>query len=545
MDLVGLHFMKGDFSLYLWGQNYHAAVEPLLMAPLFKIFGATPSVAALVPAFFSVVFIALYYLYLRKVCDAWTASISVLLLALPSPFFMSIASRNGDYVEILCLGMLHLLLIQKIVEGQRSKLVFFLLGLTAGFSWFYLRMVLIFWLAILIYLLALKLDRKRFESAMQFFRQMTPSIFWNNFVLLKGCSPHPWLAKPLVLLNLYNLGNFLLATALWFHGPYIRMIGNTKLSLDSWPLLESTIKMTFASVILVFWKEVAEKAVAFARHPVKQKLLAGFFAGYSPALLGMAWGYFPETRNGIANASELFRNFKLVSASFVPTLTGEGRIYFLSNFSMVLAAVAIACIFRTFYSIIRNKVTKDQEIPAYFPILCVGVVTFLLGITYDRLIDSSTLRYFFPFFICLPLAISWILKRVAAVSRWFAYGMLLLYLANSVDANILTLKRHESPSPYQILSQQLTERGIQGGYSDYWIAYYLTFISQEKIVVVSTEVKDRYLPHLKFVQSLTQLVYLGEPQPEVGGSVLIKGTAYLVVDRERIADIPVAYLKKF
>lgn len=544
MNLVGLHAMRGEFSFYLWGQNYHAAVEPLLMAPLFKLFSPTPLVASVIPAIFCLVFLALYHRYLRRVCDAWTATVATLILCVPAPFFMSIASRNGNYIEILCLGMLHLLLFQKLLDGERTKPLLFSLGLAAGFSWFYLRIILIFWLAMALHWLLRSLAPGRFEGARRFLRDLTPGTFWNEIILLKRFDVHPWLRVPLIALNFYNLGNFILSVALWFHGPYIRMVGGTKLSLDFWPLLESSIKMAVVVALLIHWRALRDRAAALIKSPIQRMLPIGFLVGYSPAILGMFWGEFPDSRNGIANASELFRNFKLVAASLVPALAGEGSITALDNFAAAFAGLALLYFFWRIIAAFRAILLKGETPPDHFPILCLGAVTFMLGITYDRLIDPSTLRYFFPLFLCLPLGIAWIAKAAGSISRWLAYALIALYLANSVDANVQALKRHENPVPQQVLSDHLAQRGIRGGYANYWIAYYVTFISRENLVIVSTEDQDRYQPHLDFVRSLDKAVFLGEPTPAPASEMSIKGVSYRVTSVEDIAGTSVAYLEK-
>ncbi len=544
MNLVGLHAMRGEFSFYLWGQNYHAAVEPLLMAPLFRIFSPTPMVAAVIPAVFSLLFLFLYHRYLTRVTDTWTAGIATLILCVPAPFFLSIASRNGNYIEILCLGMIQFLLFQKIMEGDRRKSLLLLFGLAAGFSWFYLRLILIFWAAMFLHWLSRTLEPRDYDRARRFVTSLSPSIFWNRLILLRGVEVHPWLRIPLAVLNIYNLGNFLLSAILWFHGPYIRMIGSTKLSLDFWPLLESSIKMTVAALFLVHWRALLDRAKAAWRDPVLRMLPIGFLIGYSPAIIGMFFGEFPDSRNGIANAAELIRNFKLVGASLLPMFAGEGTILPLRLFAVAASGLALLYFFREFFSSLSGVMALDQKTPDYFPLLCLGAVTFLLGISYDRLIDPSTLRYFFPLFLCLPVGLAWILKRFQPLLRWGIYGLLALFLANSVDANMEALRRHEDPLPQQVLADRLIEQGVTGGYSNYWLAYYVTFISQEKLILVSTEDQDRYVPHLEFVRGLERPVFVGEPHPGSGTEVTIKGTHYRVTHSETIAGTAVAYLEK-
>jgi hypothetical protein len=94
------------------------------------------------------------------------------------------------------------------------------------------------------------------------------------------------------------------------------------------------------------------------------------------------------------------------------------------------------------------------------------------------------------------------------------------------------------------MAQSLAKENVEAGYADYWTAYYLTFLTQEKIILAPVSGKERYLPYLKFVQSQDEVVLLGESVPPGRNKMQIKGIEYEVLKRDVWEDLPVAVLKK-
>ncbi len=48
----------------------------------------------------------------------------------------------------------------------------------------------------------------------------------------------------------------------------------------------------------------------------------------------------------------------------------------------------------------------------------------------------------------------------------------------------------------------LRRNGIRGGYAEYWTAYKLTFLAEEKIIIAPTDGVDRYPRYTEHVRSL-------------------------------------------
>ncbi|HEX3851985.1 MAG TPA: hypothetical protein VHW01_13530, partial [Polyangiaceae bacterium] len=92
----------------------------------------------------------------------------------------------------------------------------------------------------------------------------------------------------------------------------------------------------------------------------------------------------------------------------------------------------------------------------------------------------------------------------AAVAGWLNHG-------NDVAGPHIV--RHSTrESDETVLSDELQARGIRGAIGDYWVAYRLTFLFEERIIVVPWHEKlDRYAPYRKTVLSQPRIAYIFDP----------------------------------
>jgi 4-amino-4-deoxy-L-arabinose transferase-like glycosyltransferase len=140
--VVGLMAMQmpGELPAFYWEQHYLGTIEPLTAALVFSVTGPSAWALKLVPAAFSLLFVALVYLTARPIFGAGPALVSALYLAVPPSFFAawSVKARGG-YPEALALGQLCLLAARKLADdppGVRLQILGWalLLGLSAGLA---------------------------------------------------------------------------------------------------------------------------------------------------------------------------------------------------------------------------------------------------------------------------------------------------------------------------------------------------------------------------------------------------------------------------
>jgi hypothetical protein len=95
-----------------------------------------------------------------------------------------------------------------------------------------------------------------------------------------------------------------------------------------------------------------------------------------------------------------------------------------------------------------------------------------------------------------------------------------------------------------VIAQGLAREKFKGGYADYWSAYYLTFLSQEEIILAPLNGKERYAPYPQYVQCLNEIILVGESAPPGRHSMKIKGIGYEVLREEVWEGLPVTFLRK-
>jgi Dolichyl-phosphate-mannose-protein mannosyltransferase len=129
--VVGLMAMQvpGELPAFYWEQHYLGTIEPLVASAVFAVIGPSTAALKLVPATFSVLFIALVYLTARPIFGPGPALVSALYLAIPPSFFAawSVKARGG-YPEALALGQLCMLAARRLADDRPT-------GRAAGVAW--------------------------------------------------------------------------------------------------------------------------------------------------------------------------------------------------------------------------------------------------------------------------------------------------------------------------------------------------------------------------------------------------------------------------
>jgi len=544
LGLMARHFLKGEFSAYYWGEGYYGSLDPALLAPLFKIFGATPAVSQWIPFIFSLLFIWIYYRYISRVLDAQSACVSTLILALAPPAFFQITYSVYNYTFILFLGILHLFLFIRFLEGDRRKTYFFLSGLLAGFSWYYFRLILVFWAAIFLNLLMIRVGPASWKKVKEKAAAFRPARVWNDLILLRSAPAPRFLKGFLVFVNLYNCGNFLVACFLWFRGDWTLKFGQFMIKLKLWSIFKSSVLMALFVFAVLHFRKVISLLRSLGANSGSRLLILGFLIGYSPALFGYLIGNSPSSPGGLVALSKIAGNLRLAVPELMSQMAGSSGIFLLKGLSLVLVFSGFTFLLYRFWKQVRGRYANGIEVKPFFAVLALFVTTAFLGIVGTRLVYANMMRYFVPLYICLPLGIALVHKEIGKKSRLLAWSVVVCFLCNSLFASIMIWQKHKSLSPHEQIVQRLSKENIKGGYADYWVAYYVTFLAREKIILVPINGKDRYFPYQKYVQSLEETVLLGETVPPDQKKIKIQGVEYDVLRQDVWENYPVTFLRK-
>jgi hypothetical protein len=544
LGLMARHFIRGDFSVYYWGEAYYGALDPLLLAPLFKIFGATPAVCQWIPSIFSLLIVWIYYRYACAVLDTWSARVSTLILALAPPAFFQITHSVYNYTFILFFGIIHLSLFSRFLRGGRRKLLFFFSGLIIGFCWYYFRLILVFWAAIVLTWIAIRKGPDDWLKIREKITAIRFSRFWNDFILLRRVALPRLLKRCLVLINLYNLANFSVACFLWIRGNWFWTVGQLRIKLYFWPIFKSSVMLVFLVCAVGYYPKVLSLLRRLWVDRGTRIFVLGFLIGYSPAVYGYVTGISPSSPGGLMPLPKIAKNLFLAVPEMAARMAGASRIPVLQGLSIAVVISAFVFLGRLFWIQTRARFREGIAVKPFYSILALCLTSGGLGIIGTNLSDANTMRFFVPLFFCLPVGLALGLKEIGKKSRILGWGILLGFIGNALWANCLVWQNHRSPSRYELIAQSLAKEKIKGGYADYWTAYYLTFLTQEEIILAPISGKERYLPYLKFAQSLDKVVLLGESLPPDRNKIQIKGIEYEVLKRDVWENLPVAVLRK-
>jgi hypothetical protein len=92
----------------------------------------------------------------------------------------------------------------------------------------------------------------------------------------------------------------------------------------------------------------------------------------------------------------------------------------------------------------------------------------------------------------------------AAVAGWLNHG--------SDVAGVRIIRHSVRESDETLLAEQLRKRGLRAGLADYWVAYRLTFLFEERVIIIPWHEKlDRYPPYRTAVASQARVAYIYDP----------------------------------
>jgi hypothetical protein len=103
---------------------------------------------------------------------------------------------------------------------------------------------------------------------------------------------------------------------------------------------------------------------------------------------------------------------------------------------------------------------------------------------------------------------------VAAIRRMKRTGIVILILFFSLNlysqwrAGNDLADRRPTLENYHAAVRYLDQQNVAGGYADYWVAYVITFLSQEKITLAPYMSQDRYPQYTKKVELMKRKAYL-------------------------------------
>ena len=189
-----------------------------------------------------------------------------------------------------------------------------------------------------------------------------------------------------------------------------------------------------------------------------------------------------------------------------------------------------------FYFSFRNMI-ENKKITEKIMIGLVGVVL-LLGFIFSPYGGDPSGRYFLPMMIPMAIFGADLLDKVFSGRLIFQYGMLFIILLFQFGGNYQAVRETPPGLTTQFdqitqidhtkmdeLIQFLTQTGELTGYSNYWVAYPLAFLSREELVYIPrlpyhedfryTARDDRYQPYGEIVERSERAAYITTNHPSL------------------------------
>lgn len=526
IDLMARHFARGEFRLYYWGQRFYGVLDPILLIPLFAAFGHSLQTSQLLPFANFLLLNVVYAYYLRRTWGPWQALASTLLFALPGTFFLRPIFSSYNYGLGASLGLAVLWLAHG-AEERPSPHRFAILGLVAGFGFYYHRMIILFFGAI----------------AWDMFIRQTSR--WDRAVLRSEAVDYVRLASAenpyrlavwyriLRMVALVLLGAGLL---LWLTGPIETQILGQKMGVSAWHTLRLGIQAVLFMNLVAHFNVLQRWVLCQWRHPLIGPAIRGFLLGYGPALLALVLRTSgPDAPGKIVSLPGIVRNSVLFATGMIPSLvTAPG---FWGVFCWIVlagGALALAVV------IARATVGQPEAVPV--PLAYLFPLTLLFGLGGVDLVNALQGRYFAFLWLALPVGIVIFAEWLVRWSRWVGVAVVLLGAVGSAQGLRSLSGPRTSGIPMEPIARYLTEQGVQGGYAPYWIAYPVATITDENVVMIATD-EDRYPPYGERVRNLQKLVWIDKRLP-LARTIALDGATFRVEKLVHIEGLMVLHLER-
>ena len=278
----------------------------------------------------------------------------------------------------------------------------------------------------------------------------------------------------------------------------------------------------------------------FFRIPGMGLLAAGFGIGFFPAVYGIMTGRLPHSPGRYNAWPDILVNLKTLFSGIFPAFLGAKDSLWLAFPRWCFILVGVLWLGKPVRYALRSG---KAGIPSLlFPSF--AIINVVMSLACVSLWDVHTARYLFPFFLsaAVGMGMAWqSLRRKQAIVAWI---LLIVVLVGQFRAEARQWYQRDTTESYSDLGKRLAEKGIQGGYADYWIAYRVTAECHEKTIIVPTGSDDRYPPYLTYVRTLKTSALLGQALPAWVRTITLKGTIYEIAGEEYIDGWPIVYLRE-
>ena len=184
-------------------------------------------------------------------------------------------------------------------------------------------------------------------------------------------------------------------------------------------------------------------------------------------------------------------------------------------------AVATAVYVTSFVRALLRRDSAANPLSAMFPGLVLLTVFGLLTVG-GGFSGPPSVRYVFCFYGLIALMAADGFARVVRWNRLAGVALVVLCLGTFAFGEIRWWQKLQQDSSLVAMVQCLDQHGRRFAIADYWIAYPLTFIADERVLVVpENPAEDRYAPYRRKVEAAVDRVRIVSA---TGGDAQVNGT---------------------
>ena len=478
--LMARHVLNGELPAFFWGQAFKGVPEVYVSAGAFALLGSSVAILKAVTLVLFAAYVGLNFVLLERIASRWVAAAaSLLLIAAPPALVFWSLDASAEYVLIMLLGTALLLCLpESNWQGVESSRLF-MIGLIVGVG-LWVHQLFIVYLIPLTVLLAVRTERWR--------RREFGAL--NRVALGLG-----------VIAAIY----LVLGIIAFVSDGFAVQIGSISISATA---PQKMARIALGILSLAAMAQLGGTATAEqARNAVRRywPLAAGVLIGYLPVLLFSILVEPTRSPARVANLRQLLNAAPDILGNIVPILAGF-KIATTERLPLPVVAVIPGAAALAAY-----LWTSRRTLAVNFFALFV-VIFPLLFIASGAYLDTQSYRYFIPWYA--GLAVAWASGSYALASTvrlkpgtahyrsMIASAIVAAIVGVHVWQQVIWYRKLQPDTQSLATIECLMRNGIRGGYAEYWTAYKLTFLAQERIVVAPTDGIDRYPAYTEYVRSL-------------------------------------------
>jgi hypothetical protein len=502
LGLMALHTLKGDIPTYFYGQQYLGSLEAIIAAGAMALFGSSLLMFRLSAIALFAVFLVLHTILIRRLWNGRVALLSLLVLAFPAPLIRMWTYRPITGLAIIfVLGTALLLLV--LSPTRWSLLRALLIGVLIGLGLWSHPMVGVYVLTI---------------GAL--WGLQTPE--WAAMYRAVG----RW-SERVLRINVRTLMPFLLFGVAGLG--VIAFFSDACTPAQAVAVAQTVAKLALAIVGVA----LAATACALSQHRAQLLwggvcLAAGTALGSAP--VWRAWllfGVAPAANVQPSCVTEATPRLELLTTNLLPSVWGVRSIEFISSRSgwamlwIVALIIPVAALVYAAWSerrALRSLLTAAPLRPLERRVLIIGLlfaVPSALALLSSNTLNEASVRYLMVPWQASSVIIALLLDRLLASARLLGLAVLGFWLGFVGVSNVVDVRIGASPfsvafTPPNVgaLTGYLQQHNVQGGYTDYWIAYPLDFLTHESLTFAPFNHLDRYEPYTQRVADLPVQAYV-------------------------------------